>query len=58
MCLKPKIQPGYNCLIKTCNTCHVCLVRTVKSMSKALRHFKIDPDLKIDETVYKQTESM
>ena len=31
-------------------------VRAVKS--KALRHFKVDPVLKIDETVYKQAESM
>ena len=30
----------------------------VKSKSKALRHFKVDPVLKIDETVHKQTESM
>ena len=30
----------------------------VKSKLKALRHFKVDPVFKIDETVYKQTESM
>ena len=29
-----------------------------KSKPKALRHFKVDPVLKIDETVYKQAESM
>ena len=30
----------------------------VKSKSNALRHFKVDPVLKIDETVYRQAESM
>ena len=30
----------------------------VKSKSNALRHFKVDPVLKIDETVYKQAEFM
>ena len=29
------------------------LVRAVKSRSKALQHFKVDPVLKIDESVYK-----
>ena len=33
-------------------------VRAVKSKSKALRHFKVDPVLKIKETVYKHPESM
>ena len=33
-------------------------VKAVKSKPKALRHFKVDPVLKIDETVYKQVESM
>ena len=33
-------------------------VRAVKSKRKAYGHFKVDPVLKIDETVYKQTESM
>ena len=33
-------------------------VRAVKSKPKALRHFKVDPVLKMYETVYKQTESM
>ena len=32
-------------------------VRAVKSKPKVLRHFKVDPVLKIDETVYKQAES-
>ena len=36
---------------------HKC-VRARKSKPKALRHFKVDPVLKIDETVYKQAESM
>ena len=30
----------------------------VKAKPKALRHFKVDPVLKICETVYKQAESM
>ena len=30
----------------------------VKSMPKALRHFKVDTVLKIDETFYKQAEFM
>ena len=29
-----------------------------KSKRKALRHFKVDPDLKINEILYKQTKSM
>ena len=33
-------------------------VRMVKSKPKALQHFKVDPVLKIDETFYKQAESM
>ena len=33
-------------------------VRAVKCGTKALRNFKFDPVLKIDETVYKQAESM
>ena len=33
-------------------------VGAVKSKLKALRHFKVDPVLKLDETVYKQTESL
>ena len=33
-------------------------VRAVKSKPKALRHFKVISVLKIDETVYKQVESM
>ena len=33
-------------------------VRAVKSKPKALTHFKVDPVLKIDETFYKQAESM
>ena len=33
-------------------------VRAIKSKPKALWHFKVEPVLKIDETVYKQTESM
>ena len=33
-------------------------VRAIKSKSKELRHFKVDPVLKIIKTVYKQTESM
>ena len=33
-------------------------VRAVKSKPKALRHFKVVPVLKFDETVYKQVESM
>ena len=36
---------------------HKC-VRAGKSKPKALRHFKVNPVLKIDETVHKQTESM
>ena len=36
---------------------HKC-VKAVKSKPTALRHFKVDPVLKIDETVYKQAESM
>ena len=36
---------------------HMC-VRAVKSKSKALRHFKVDPVLKIDQTVYKQAKFM
>ena len=32
-------------------------VRAVKSKPKALRHFKVDPVLKIDETFCKQAES-
>ena len=34
------------------------MIRAVKSKPKALRHFKVDPVIKIDETVYKQAESM
>ena len=34
------------------------LVRVVKSKPKALRHFKVDPFLKIDETFHKQAETM
>ena len=30
----------------------------VKSKLKALQHFKVDPVLKIDETFYKQAESL
>ena len=33
-------------------------VRAVKSKPKTLRHFKVNPVLKIYETVYKQAESM
>ena len=33
-------------------------VRAVKSKPKALRQFKVDPVLKIYETVYKEAESM
>ena len=33
-------------------------VRMVKSKPNALQHFKVDPVLKIDETFYKQAESM
>ena len=33
-------------------------VRMVKSKSKSLQHFKVDPILKIYETIYKQAESM
>ena len=33
-------------------------VRAVKSKPKAVRHFKVDPVLKIDETFMKQVESM
>ena len=33
-------------------------VRMVKSKYKVLQHFKVDPILKIDETFYKQAESM
>ena len=33
-------------------------IRAVKSKPKALRHFNVDPVLKIDETFYKQPESM
>ena len=33
-------------------------VRALNSKLKALPHFKVDPILKIDETVYKQAESM
>ena len=33
---------------------HKC-VRAVKSKPKALRHFKVDPLLKMDETVSKQS---
>ena len=33
-------------------------VRAVKSKPKALWHFKVNPVLKIDKTVYKQAESM
>ena len=33
-------------------------VKMVKSKPKALQHFKVDPVLKIDETFYKQAESM
>ena len=32
--------------------------RVVKSKLRVLRHFKVNPVLKIDETVYKQAESM
>ena len=32
--------------------------RALKSKRKALQHFKADPVLKLDETVYKQAESM
>ena len=34
------------------------LIRAVKSKSKALRHFKVDPILKIDDIFYKQAESL
>ena len=34
------------------------LVRVVKSKPKALWHFKVDPVLKKQETVHKQTESL
>ena len=33
-------------------------VRMVKSKPNALQHFKVDPDLKIYDTFYKQAESM
>ena len=33
-------------------------VRAVKSKHKVLRHLKVDPILKIDESFYKQPESM
>ena len=33
-------------------------VRMVKSKPKALQHFKVDLVLKVDETFYKQAESM
>ena len=33
-------------------------VRAVKSKPKALRQFKVDPVLKLDETVYKHPESI
>ena len=33
-------------------------IRAVKLKPKVLRHFKVDPVLKIDETFYKQAESM
>ena len=33
-------------------------VRALNSKLKALPHFKVDPILKIDETVYKQAKSM
>ena len=36
---------------------HKC-VRAGKSKPKTLQNFKVDPVLKIDETVYKQAESM
>ena len=58
-------------LIKANNKCSIVLkynilrptenrkwVRAVKSKPKALTHFKVDPVLKIDETFYKQAESM
>ena len=32
--------------------------RAVKSKPKALRHFKVDPILKTDQTFFKQAESM
>ena len=34
------------------------LVKAVKSKLRASRHFKVNPVLKIDETVFKQAESM
>ena len=33
-------------------------VRAVKSKPKALGHYKIDPVIKIDDTFFKQAESM
>jgi len=42
----------------TCKGLQHKWVRAVKSKPKALRHFKVDPILKIDETIYKQAESI
>lgn len=33
-------------------------VRAVKSKSKTVRHFKVNPVSKLDETFYEQAESM
>ena len=33
-------------------------VRAVKSKSKTLKHFKVNPVSKLDETFYEQAESM
>ena len=35
-----------------------CEFERLKSKPKAMQHFKFDPVLKIDETSYKQAESM
>ena len=58
---------NYFVKIKSKNKCCIVLkgyvkgyrkVRAVKSKPQVLRHFKVDPVLKIDETFYKQVEPM
>ena len=66
---KPSLLTVNYCLkTKANNKCCIALningnrklewARAVKSKPKALQHFKVDPVLEIDETVYKQAESL
>ena len=56
--LKPKLTTSaFKMFMKRATEKHK-LVNAIKSKPKMLRHFKVDPVLKIDEFFYMQAESM